>query len=148
MTTIDVLKLESEFNLQMMSERKERAQGAMLGLLIGDALGAAVEGWPASEIRRFSEKTFGGHFVTGYVPAIHMGTVVGLKDRIGYKWASEVEDMNFVGTGPNSNPALEPYLRCGNYTDDGNTAIALAASLVECQKLDGAATAKKICRVL
>jgi hypothetical protein len=55
----------------------DRARGVILGLMAGDALGAAVEGWPADEIRRFAEtQGWVDGLVQDFVEAVHMGTYV------------------------------------------------------------------------
>jgi len=55
----------------------------------------------------------------------HAGT------EIGYRWATEVSDEQFVSPGPTSNPRLQAFLRSGCYSDDGNSCLALAESLLE-----------------
>lgn len=54
-----------------------KAQGCFVGLLVGDALGAAVEGFPPEEICRVAS-SFNpnqSQFITHYMPAIQMGSV-------------------------------------------------------------------------
>lgn len=102
----------------------DKSRGCMLGILIGDALGAAVEGFPPAEIAELASSNgcntpAGGHpLLDRYLPAIHMGTVTPLRTDIGYRWASEVADENFVSQGPSTNPALAPFLRAGNWNTD------------------------------
>ena len=70
---------------------KERSKGVMISGMIGDALGAPVEGWPSKMI----EQIFGK--VDQYFEGNHMGV-----------------NLN----------------RKGMYTDDTNSTLALACSLV------------------
>lgn len=116
-----------------------KAQGCMMGLLVGDALGTAVEGFPPEDISHlassFNENQ--SQFITHYIPAIQMGSVTPLRTEIGYRWATEVTDETFVSPGPHPNPQLANFLRYGNYSDDGNSCIALAESLLECKGLNG-----------
>lgn len=77
----------------------DRCVGCILSVFIGDALGAAVEGWGRTRIRTNHGR------LRDFVPSRHMG----------------VEHLP---------------LRCGVYTDDTNSTLALADSLVACQGLD------------
>mmetsp|Transcript_75548 Transcript_75548/g.214898 ORF Transcript_75548/g.214898 Transcript_75548/m.214898 type:complete len:119 (+) Transcript_75548:284-640(+) len=76
-----------------------------------------------------------------------MGTVVPKSyPEIGYRWATEVEDEAFVGTGPPlaaSVDRLREFLRRGMVTDDSCQALAVAESIVECVGVDGAHVAQK-----
>jgi ADP-ribosylglycohydrolase len=120
-----------------------KAQGSMIGLLVGDALGASVEGFTSLEIARVAaDHGCAGPFLDKYIPAIQMGSVTPLRTEIGYRWASEASDEQFVSPGPTTRPALQPFLRCGHYSDDGNTSLALGESLLRCRRLDGADCAK------
>jgi poly(ADP-ribose) glycohydrolase ARH3 len=81
-------------------ENEDRFVGSLLSVMIGDILGASVEGWPSSLIsKKFPEG------VKDFLTATHMG--------IGH-------------LGP----------RFGMYTDDTNSTLALATSLVQKQFLD------------
>lgn len=91
----------------------DKARGAMLGIMVGDALGACVEGFSPSEISAVAYEKCGGPFINKYIAAIHMGAVIPKRVEIGYRWASEVTDEHFVSSGPSSNPALVPFLRQG-----------------------------------
>jgi hypothetical protein len=57
----------------------DKAQGCFLGLLVGDALGTAVEGFPPSEISSLAQSVHPNcQFITDYIPAIQMGSVTPL----------------------------------------------------------------------
>lgn len=58
-----------------------KAQGCFMGLLVGDALGAAVEGFPPYEISELASSVNPnkGQFITHYIPAIQMGSVTPLR---------------------------------------------------------------------
>ena len=116
---------------------EDRARGSMLGLLVGDALGVPVEGFPPKEIAEVAQSAMGSPFLTSFIPAIQMGSVVTNGREIGYRWATEVDDSNFVATGPTDNPRLADFVRTGFFSDDGSSAIALAESLVARRDLDG-----------
>lgn len=116
---------------------QERARGSILGLMIGDALGAAVEGFPQSEIRQLAQTAWGSVHVEGFMQAVHMGTYVPGNQPGTYRPATAVEDVNFVPQGPPSNKNVEKVCaRFGMYTDDTNAALALASSIVECGHVD------------
>jgi len=114
----------------------------MIGLLVGDALGASVEGFCPEEISVVAEQNGCGAFLNKYIPAIQMGSVTPLRTEIGYRWATEVDDEQFVSPGPTQRAALYPFLRCGHYSDDGNASLALAESLLRRQRLEGADCAR------
>lgn len=114
-----------------------RARGCMLGLMVGDALGAAVEGFPRAEIRALAQKTWGCNTIEGFIPAVHMGTFVPDSDPGRYRPALKVSDTNFVPSGPPLNENTAKYCtRTGMYTDDTNSALAVASSIVECGRVD------------
>lgn len=117
---------------------EDRARGVMLALMTGDSLGAGVEGFPPEEIRRLSQEMWGSNLVEDFFPAVHMGTYVAGTEVGQYKAALDADaGMNFVATGPpTSENVAKQCARKGTYTDDTNTALALASSLVECQMLD------------
>jgi ADP-ribosylglycohydrolase len=137
-----LFKTNNDISIAMNDHLINKAKGCFLGVLIGDALGAPVEGFPPELIVELVKSLNGGDknemFLKHYIPAIQMGTVTPLRTEIGYRWATEASDENFVSPGPTSNPALAPFLREGYFSDDGNSCIALTESLVECQKLEGA----------
>ncbi len=116
MDTSGILVAGAEFELV------DKCRGCMLGILIGDALGATVEGFPSAEIATLAAANGCGHSEGGfplldrYIKSIHMGTVTPLRTEIGYRWANEVHDENFVSQGPNPNPVFEPFLRAGELT--------------------------------
>lgn len=116
----------------------------MLGLMVGDALGAAVEGFPQEEIRRLAKQKWGTTTVEGFLPAVHMGTFVPVAGELGtYRPATQVKDVNFVPTGPPSNERTAGQCaRCGMYTDDTNASLALAASIAEHGRADAAHAAR------
>ena len=76
----------------------DKAEGTLLCAMIGDALGAAVEGWPASRIK-----------------AIYPGGVVSFLHR------------KHMGMRDSHNEE-----RYGMYTDDANSILALASSILQC----------------
>lgn len=123
----------------------DKARGCLLGLMVGDALGAGVEGWPSSEIKAFAQARWKQDLVCEYFPAVHMGTYVRGKEPGTYQVALEANSgSNFVPTGPSANEnTAKACHRYGTYTDDTNTSLALAASLVEKKALDGAHVARK-----
>ena len=55
-------------------EFQSRARGCLLGQMVGDALGAAVEGYSQEEIRSLSRRTWGTDLVQGFLEAVPMGT--------------------------------------------------------------------------
>jgi poly(ADP-ribose) glycohydrolase ARH3 len=64
-----------------------------------------------------------------------------------YVAALEEKQQNFVATGPPSNDAVRAQCaRLGCYTDDTNTCLALATSIVECQGLNGDHAAQTFAR--
>lgn len=115
--------------------------------MVGDALGAGVEGWPTSEIRELAEEKWQSKFVQGFFPAVHMGTYVHAGEPGKYRPAINVEDGtkgDFVPSGPASNANVaEQCARHGMYTDDTNTCLALASSLVECGQINAQHAAKR-----
>lgn len=116
----------------------------MLGLMSGDALGASVEGWPQSEIRSLSQLKWGTDLVQGFIPAVHMGTYVPAGEPGQYRPAQEVRDSNFVPTGPPQNANTGQHCaRSGMYTDDTNTCLALASSIVDVGGVDAAHAARR-----
>jgi len=122
----------------------KRARGCMLGLMVGDALGAAVEGFPRKEIRLLARERWGGDAVEGFIPAVHMGTFVPGPEPGTYRPAVRVADMNFVPTGPPQNENTARHCaRTGMYTDDTNAALALASSLAERGRADAAHAARR-----
>lgn len=110
-----------------------RARGCLLGLMVGDALGAPVEGFPQSEIRGLARAKWGSDRVQGFIEAVPMGTFVSAGEPGQYRPATRVQDSNFVPTGPPSNDNVrQQCARYGMYTDDTNAALAVAASIVAC----------------
>lgn len=116
-----------------------RARGCVLGHMIGDALGAAVEGFQQCEIRQFAQSVWSTDLIQDHVLAIPMGTFVSAGQPGKYRSAIGVDDNTYVPHGPvtvNTSPALaEQCGRKGMYTDDTNTALALASSIAECGKV-------------
>lgn len=122
---------------------KSKARGCMLGLMLGDALGAAFEGFPPSEIRALAKQTWGAELVQGFLEAVHMGTFVPGHEPGSYRPATGVRDTNFVPTGPPSNESVRrACARLGMYTDDTTAALALASSIVECGRAEAAHAAR------
>merc|ERR1719336_1067553 len=113
------------------------ARGCMLGLMVGDALGAAVEGFDRTEIRSLAQETWGTDTIQDFIPAVPMGTFVPDKEPATYRPAVAVHDMNFVAAGPTQNPAVaKQCVRTGMYTDDTNACLAVATSIVGSHRID------------
>jgi len=121
-----------------------KARGCMLGLMVGDALGAAVEGCDRKEIRRLSKLTWGAgtQFVQDYVRAVPMGTFVAGPEPGTYRAAFKSSDTSFVPTGPPSNTNTDKIARKGMYTDDTNSCLAVGISIAECRGADAAHVAR------
>ena len=114
-----------------------RARGCLLGQMVGDALGAAVEGYSQEEIRSLSRQTWGTDLVQGFVEAVPMGTFVQAGEPGMYRAATGVGDSNFVPTGAPANENVRKQCaRFGMYTDDTNAALALAASIAQVGHVD------------
>lgn len=121
-----------------------RARGCLLGQMVGDALGAAVEGYPQEEIRSLSRRTWGTDLVQGFLEAVPMGTFVPGSEPGMYRAATGIRDSNFVPTGPPANENVRKQCaRFGMYTDDTNAALALAASISEVGHVDAEHAARK-----
>ena len=61
-----------------------RSRGVILGGMCGDTLGAAVEGWPPTLIKRLAEKNgWSDGLIHDFIKAVHMGTYVKVKDENG-----------------------------------------------------------------
>ena len=72
-------------SLAVKESLEARARGSMLGLLVGDALGAPVEGFAPWEIEKLAGSLHAAddanaRFIDTYVPAIQMGTVTPLRE--------------------------------------------------------------------
>lgn len=121
-----------------------RARGCVLGLMVGDALGAGVEGWPADEIEKLCQERWQSNFVEAYFPAVHMATHVSAGEPGQYREARWMENGSFVPVGPPRTDATAAQCaREGMYTDDSTASLALAASLVEHGRIDANAAARK-----
>ena len=68
--------------------------------MIGDALGAAVEGWPPAEISGLARERWGSELVEDFVLAVHMATYVSAGEPGQYREAAPFEQSGFVPTGP------------------------------------------------
>merc|ERR1719482_820220 len=100
----------------------DRARGCMLGLMVGDALGAGVEGWPAEEIEALAQERWQSRLVEDFFPAVHMASFVSAGQPGCYRAARPHEANGFVPTGPPSNDAVaRQCARSGAYTDDTET---------------------------
>ncbi|CAE8684931.1 unnamed protein product [Polarella glacialis] len=105
--------------------------------MVGDALGAAVEGFPREEIRSLARETWGTDLVQGFIEAVPMGTFVPGSEPATYRPATGPRDANFVPTGPpTSENVRKQCARLGMYTDDTNAALALASSIAELGHVD------------
>ena len=121
-----------------------RARGCMLGVFIGDALGAGVEGWPADEIEQFATERWQSPLVEDFFPAVHLATHVPAGEPGQYREARWMEEIGFraVPVGPPRNDAIaKQCAREGCYTDDTLASLALAASLVQHGRVDANAAA-------
>ena len=84
-----------------------------------------------------------------FIEAVHMGSHVAGSEPGTYAPALGVGSMGYLPVGPPRSSQQEAHyraagvLRYGHYTDDTNTALALASSLVEHERLDGAKCARK-----
>lgn len=92
-----------------------RARATIVGLIVGDILGAAVEGWSPDHIAA----AFGPAGPPDFVRALHMGMPEG-----------------FVG------PSDSPTARHGMYTDDSCATLCVAEAIVELGRVDCAAIAR------
>merc|ERR1712183_682433 len=112
--------------------------------MVGDALGAAVEGWPPDEIAKICKSRFDSNVMEDFILAVPMGTFVPGSEPATYRPAIGVKDDNFVSPGPPRNAEVERQCaRLGMYTDDTNSCLAVAASLTELGRADAAAIARR-----
>jgi ADP-ribosylglycohydrolase len=112
--------------------------------MVGDALGAAVEGWPQSEIRALAQHTWRSEYIEGFVEAVPMGTFVPAGEPGIYRPAREVKDHQFVPPGPPRNENTRKHCaRFGMYTDDTNAALALASSIMDVGCVDAEHAARR-----
>mmetsp|Transcript_44271 Transcript_44271/g.90369 ORF Transcript_44271/g.90369 Transcript_44271/m.90369 type:complete len:387 (+) Transcript_44271:235-1395(+) len=119
------------------AELQGRARGCALGHMVGDALGAAVEGWPTEAIRELARERCGGPLLDKFILAVPMGTFVPANEPAQYRPAREILDTSFVPSGPPRSQAVaEQCARIGMYTDDTNAALAVGSSLAECRRVD------------
>jgi len=106
-----------------MGDIESASVGCLVSGMIGDALGTCTEGWSAKDIHSFClRQNWDGGLVADFVPCIHMG-------QSSYVGPPKVEDISEA--------------RCGMYSDDSDTALALAFSLVTHKKLDGPLVARQ-----
>ena len=75
-------------------DHTNRARGCVLGLMVGDALGAGVEGWRADEIEKLCQERWQSSFVEGYFPAVHMATHVSAGEPGQYREARWMENAS------------------------------------------------------
>ncbi|CAE7234328.1 ADPRS [Symbiodinium pilosum] len=122
-----------------------RARGCMLGIMVGDALGAAVEGLSRELVRRFAQGEWQTPLVQDFVRAVHMGTYVSDSGTLKgpFREARGVNDMAFLppGTGL-PKEVIQQCGRLGMYTDDTCACLAVAFSVVACGKVDAAHVAR------
>jgi len=105
----------------MPEDLERRARGCFLGVLIGDALGAGVEGWPADKIERLALDRWQSPFVQDVFPAVHMATPVLAGGPGQYREAMWMEDVGLraVPVGPPSN--VRGRLLHGRHADQPRT---------------------------
>ncbi|CAE7241646.1 ADPRS [Symbiodinium natans] len=123
-----------------------RARGCMLGIMVGDALGAAFEGRSRELIRQFAQQEWRTTLVQGFVRAVHMGTYTSMSGTFKgpFQVARGVDDMAFLPPGMDlPMDVLDQCGRQGMYTDDTCACLAVAGSLVECSKVDAAHVARR-----
>ena len=82
----------------------DKAQGCVLGLMCGDALGAAVEGFDRHEILKVAQEHCNGDAeLRDFIPAVHMGSFVANPDpdliNAPPVPARSVTDVRFLPTG-------------------------------------------------
>eukprot|EP00966_Prymnesium_polylepis_P317879 7343218-Prymnesium_polylepis.1 len=112
-------------------DMEARSRGCLLGVMIGDALGAGVEGWPPGDIEALARELWGSSLIQAFFPAVHMASYVSAGQPGAYREARPFDHAGFVPTGPPSSDAVaQQRARCGMFTDDTETSLALAASLV------------------
>ena len=113
--------------------------------MVADALGAAVEGWGHEEIRELAvSQGWTDGLLSGYILAVHMGTYVAGHEPATYLPAIAVRSGSYVPTGPPTTAAVaDQCARKGCYTDDSNSALALASHLAEEAGLSAAGVAMK-----
>ena len=124
---------------------RSRARGCMLGLMVGDALGAAFEGLSRDRVRKLAEQEWGTPLVQGFVRAVHMGTYVSTSGTLQgpFREARGVDDMAFLPPGCDlPHEVLAQCGREGMYTDDACSCLAVAASLVARGTVDAAHVAR------
>lgn len=124
---------------------RARARGCMLGIMVGDALGAAFEGYSQERIRKLAQGEWQTPLVQGFVRAVHMGTYISTGTTLQgpFQLARGVDDMAFVPPGPElPEEVLDQCGRIGMYTDDACACLAVAGSLVECGRADAGHVAR------
>ena len=127
----------------------KRARGCILGHMIADALGAAIEGFPPSEIRALAQKMWGSNYIQNYIPAVHMGTFVPAGEPGTYREATNEGDVNFVPTGPPcSDGVRQQCVRLGMYTDDTNACLAVGWAIAERGHVDSYDCARRWTSIL
>ncbi|CAE7316565.1 Tbl3 [Symbiodinium sp. CCMP2456] len=124
---------------------RSRARGCMLGIMVGDALGAAFEGYSQERIRKLAQGEWRTPLVQGFIRAVHMGTYISTGKTLQgpFQLARGVDDMAFVPPGIElPQEVLDQCGRIGMYTDDTCACLAVAGSLVECGKADAGHVAR------
>eukprot|EP00427_Karlodinium_veneficum_P066144 CAMPEP_0169318090 /NCGR_PEP_ID=MMETSP1017-20121227/7095_1 /TAXON_ID=342587 /ORGANISM="Karlodinium micrum, Strain CCMP2283" /LENGTH=400 /DNA_ID=CAMNT_0009412331 /DNA_START=78 /DNA_END=1281 /DNA_ORIENTATION=- len=125
-----------------------RARGCMMGLMIGDALGAAVEGMSPICIQQMARQLFQSDLIEDYILAVPMGTYVPADEPGTYREGRGANDNKFVNTGPTTNPdLLKQCARKGMYTDDTNACLAVGMSIAECCSVDAVHVAHSVARL-
>jgi len=136
----------------------DSAVGCLVGHMIGDALGACVEGWTPRFIRILAKKMNSGDVESKSDYAQATGHSQKPPETKSNDQAKAFYDTPLIGNfipcihmghpligyvGPVRRSADEKHARCGMYSDDTNACLALANSLIEKRGLDGAHAAKR-----
>lgn len=137
-----------------MTSTTQRAQGCLLGTMIGDALGAGIEGFSRGEIESIAKAHgWSDGLIHDFILAVHMATYVQMPNGSFHGVVEEREReleggrrLHYIEHGPIDGGEEDPLSPCGRkgmYTDDANSCLALASSLAELGKLDAKHAARR-----
>lgn len=62
---------EAESKSACAASSQVRARGCILGLMVGDALGASVEGWTPEDISTLAQERWGSPLIRDFIDAVH-----------------------------------------------------------------------------